>query len=73
MSAVRSRADEIADLVRRPIWVGDRMLSLSASVGIALSGDVPKSGDELLREADAALYGAKALPRRPSVLLDPTA
>jgi diguanylate cyclase (GGDEF)-like protein/PAS domain S-box-containing protein len=71
--AVRNRADDIAEVVRRPLWIGERMLSLSASVGIALSGDAHKSGDELLREADAALYRAKALPRRSSVLLDPTA
>jgi diguanylate cyclase (GGDEF)-like protein len=52
-------AERIAVLLASPFPVGERMLTVTASVGIAYSGgghDVPTT---LLRNADAAMYQAK--------------
>jgi diguanylate cyclase (GGDEF)-like protein len=52
-------AERIAVLLTSPFPVGERMLSVTASVGVAYSGgghDVPT---DLLRDADAAMYQAK--------------
>ncbi|BCJ44743.1 hypothetical protein GCM10010168_15560 [Actinoplanes ianthinogenes] len=50
-------ADRIAAVVAEPMLVGERWLSVGASVGVA-SG-LPGEGDRLLREADAAMYRRK--------------
>ena len=52
-------AEQILDQVRAPFQVGEAELNLTASVGIAL---YPADGDnagDLLKHADAAMYGAK--------------
>ena len=46
-------------------WVAGRELFPSASIGIALWHPRYRSGDELLRDADAAMYRAKAARPRP--------
>jgi diguanylate cyclase (GGDEF)-like protein/PAS domain S-box-containing protein len=55
-------ARKIVEAVSEPLMVGDRVLKVSASVGIALS---PRDGTEtsaLLRCADLAMYHAKRKP-----------
>ena len=69
--APADRVDEIADRILRalaePFGLGDRSATLSASIGVAtrdrLSEDQSsaESADELLRDADTAMYSAKAL------------
>jgi diguanylate cyclase (GGDEF)-like protein/PAS domain S-box-containing protein len=69
--APADRVDEIADRILRalaePFALGDRSATLSASIGVAtrdrLSQDQSssESADELLRDADTAMYSAKAL------------
>jgi diguanylate cyclase (GGDEF)-like protein len=57
-------AERLLEVLRRPYDMTDalgRQLSVTASVGIALGARV--SADELLRDADLALYGAKASGR----------
>ncbi len=52
-------ADRLLEALRRPYPTGGRRpLSLGASIGIAVG--LPASADELLRDADIALYEAKA-------------
>jgi diguanylate cyclase (GGDEF)-like protein len=44
----------------RPIRIDGHELTVSASIGIALSGDRSATPETLLRDADAAMYRAKA-------------
>lgn len=59
----------LAELAR-PMWVAGRELFPSASVGIAVWQPRYRFGEELLRDADAAMYRAKARGRDRSALFD---
>jgi len=50
----------VIDALREPVRVDDKDLFTSASVGIALSGPSYHTPEELLRDADIAMYRAKA-------------
>jgi diguanylate cyclase len=52
-------ASRILSILRRPVQLGSRQVSTSASIGITLTADVPTTADQLLREADTAMYAAK--------------
>ncbi|HYP47240.1 MAG TPA: GGDEF domain-containing protein [Thermoleophilaceae bacterium] len=55
-------ADRIVDAMSRPFSLGANELSIAASVGVATARDglaATTSADELLRNADAAMYLAK--------------
>jgi diguanylate cyclase (GGDEF)-like protein len=49
--------------ISAPIALGRRELSLTASIGLAVSGPEADSADQLLRNADTALYEAKGAGR----------
>jgi predicted signal transduction protein with EAL and GGDEF domain len=54
-------AERIQRVVAAPVDLGDgRDVFTTASVGIAVSTSVQSSGDELIRDADIAMYRAKA-------------
>ncbi|MGH8076054.1 MAG: bifunctional diguanylate cyclase/phosphodiesterase [Lysobacter sp.] len=53
-------ADHVLHALGEPCWVAGREVFPSASVGIALWHSRYHSGAELLRDADAAMYRAKA-------------
>ena len=55
---------------RQPLWIAGRELFPSASIGIALWQPRYRLGEELLRDADAAMYRAKAEGRDRSALFD---
>ena len=57
--AVCELAQRLLGVVGRPLWVAGRELFPSASMGIALWHPRYRSGEELLRDADAAMYRAK--------------
>jgi diguanylate cyclase (GGDEF)-like protein/PAS domain S-box-containing protein len=62
-------AQRLAATLREPISVDGRALTVSASIGVAMAepgGDV----ETLLRDADAAMYQAKAAGRDTQALLD---
>jgi len=52
-------ADRVREALRVPVRVGDQELPLSASIGIASDLDATRTGDDLLRTADLAMYRAK--------------
>jgi diguanylate cyclase len=52
-------ADRVISVLRRPIKVGDRWITISASVGVSFSTD-SKTVERLLSEADVAMYEAKS-------------
>lgn len=53
--------DRLLTALGRPCALHDRMVTVSASVGIALSGPGTVDGDDLLGAADLAMYTAKRL------------
>ena len=50
-------ADRLIDALQRPVAVGDRQLSVSASIGLCLG--LVEDAQTLLRQADTAVYAAK--------------
>ena len=68
------RAEEVASQLLaelgQPMIVAGRELFPSASIGIALWGPAYRRGEELLRDADAAMYRAKSAGRHRSMLFD---
>ncbi|MDX6513952.1 MAG: hypothetical protein QOE36_3456 [Gaiellaceae bacterium] len=58
-SAARRIADELRAVVREPFVVGELVLDLDASVGVALFQVHGTDAETLLRRADYAMYAAK--------------
>ncbi|MGA2448881.1 MAG: EAL domain-containing protein [Polyangiaceae bacterium] len=56
-------ADRIQAVLSGPFDVGDRRVFASASIGIAISSDPCFFADDFLRDADTAMYRAKAQGR----------
>src|SRR5690606_16310442 len=54
----------------KPMWIAGRELFPSASIGIALWEPRYAQGEDMLRDADAAMYRAKAHGRDRSALFD---
>jgi diguanylate cyclase (GGDEF)-like protein len=63
-------AERLLEVLRRPVELGDpgKSMSFTASIGVALGGYM--TPDELLRDADLALYAAKAAGKDRYVLFD---
>jgi diguanylate cyclase (GGDEF)-like protein len=57
---VRIVADRVKETFRDPIVIDGRELAVAASIGSALSQVGAESADDLLRNADLAMYRAKA-------------
>lgn len=53
------QAEGLLDALRRPFQVRGVAIDLGATIGIALAPEHARSGRELLRRADVAMYGAK--------------
>jgi diguanylate cyclase (GGDEF)-like protein/PAS domain S-box-containing protein len=72
-STAATVARRILGILREPFLCQGREVSLGGSIGIALiSGSDPTSTDELLRNADAAMYCAKANGRDRFELFEPS-
>jgi diguanylate cyclase (GGDEF)-like protein/PAS domain S-box-containing protein len=52
-------AERLGEAIRTPIEVNERLLVVTACIGIALSNGEPATAATLLRDADAALHRAK--------------
>ncbi|NUS38557.1 MAG: EAL domain-containing protein [Lysobacter sp.] len=65
-------AQRIQSRLQSPMQIADRELQASASIGIAISQARHHNTDELLHDADVALYRAKAAGRQRFVLFDET-
>ncbi len=63
-------ADRICQAARQPIEIDGVQLSVTVSVGIAMVADPTVSSETVLREADAAMYRAKAQGRSRYELFD---
>lgn len=63
-------AERIAQVVRLPIDVGERKVTVGASLGIAINAGQYRSPDEIVRDADTAMYEAKNNNKGHSVIFD---
>jgi diguanylate cyclase (GGDEF)-like protein len=68
--AVRAVADRIIDAVQLPVNVAGRDHHVRASIGIALFPDDAAAIDELMRNADTAMYRAKETGRGRAAFFD---
>jgi len=64
-------AERLQRALREPFRIGDHELFGSASIGIVVGGHQYRSVDALLRDADIAMYRAKAAGRGGYELFDP--
>ena len=62
-------ADRVAGVMNTPVVIDDSEIFVSASIGIAYAGD-PQTAEELLRDADAAMYEAKERGRARTEVFD---
>jgi len=58
-SSLSALAERINAVLRKPIELEGRVLFLSASIGIAIGNSNTQNADELLRQADTAMYSVK--------------
>jgi diguanylate cyclase (GGDEF)-like protein len=65
-------ADRIQDTLRLPFTIEDQEIYITASIGIATSATDYSSADEVVRDADLAMYRAKFLGKARSELYDET-
>ncbi|MDQ6647406.1 MAG: EAL domain-containing protein [Pseudomonadota bacterium] len=65
-------AQRVMDALTEPLLVAGKDLQITASIGIAIGDDHYQAADELLRDADIALYRAKGLGRKRFVMYDET-
>ena len=63
-------ADRILVALGAPVWIAGRELFPTASIGIALWSPRYRVGEEMLRDADAAMYRAKGTGRDRSAVFD---
>jgi diguanylate cyclase (GGDEF)-like protein len=64
-------AARIAEMLRQPFGIGDVQTHISASIGIA-AGSSGDSAEDLLRQADVAMYSAKAAGKGRWVVYKPS-
>jgi diguanylate cyclase (GGDEF)-like protein len=62
-STAMTIAIRLADALRQPMQLGDASPAVAASIGVTLCGDGEETADDLLRNADVAMYAAKASSR----------
>jgi diguanylate cyclase (GGDEF)-like protein len=56
-------ATRLAEALRQPMPIGRAEVRIAASIGVALGGAGHETADDLLRNADVAMYAAKASSR----------
>ncbi|MDN5781422.1 MAG: diguanylate cyclase, partial [Luteimonas sp.] len=69
-AAAEALAARLLAELGKPMWIAGRELFPSASIGIALWEPRYRQGEDMLRDADAAMYRAKAHGRDRSALFD---
>ncbi len=63
-------AQRVLEALKQPLLVNEHELHTSASIGIAIGDRRYQTTDELLRDADVALYRAKSAGRQRFVMFD---
>ena len=65
-------AQRIIEALQVPFQIGGQEISIGASIGIAATSRSDGSADVLLRNADVAMYTAKAAGKRRAAVFEPT-
>jgi diguanylate cyclase (GGDEF)-like protein/PAS domain S-box-containing protein len=65
-------AERISDELDEPFQLGEHEIYISASIGIAMATDRDTLPDDLLRDADVAMYRAKRQGKARYVVFDPS-
>ncbi len=68
--AVQTVAERIIEALHKPFRVGVKELFTSGSIGIAMAAPTYRRAEELLRDADSAMYSAKAAGRHRAETFD---
>jgi diguanylate cyclase (GGDEF)-like protein/PAS domain S-box-containing protein len=71
LSTLYQRIECIQQQLSRPYTLKNETFNTTASIGIALSNSEYSSADEILRDADTAMYEAKKQGRGKSVIFQP--
>ncbi|HVS42075.1 MAG TPA: diguanylate cyclase, partial [Candidatus Dormibacteraeota bacterium] len=66
-----SVAERLVDAMRQPFTIEQREIFLGVSIGVAMGDSTRQSADEMLRDADLAMYAAKAQGRSRHVVFSP--
>lgn len=69
--AVLSIVDRIQERIAAPVQLGEHEVSVTASIGIATSDTGYEDAEDVLRDADIAMYHAKESERGTAALFDP--
>lgn len=69
---VEAVAERIHEELKAPFNLDGHEIFSSASLGIALGSELYEGPEEILRDADTAMYRAKSLGRTRRVIFDPT-
>lgn len=69
--AVLTIVERIQERIAAPVLLGDHEVAVTASVGIALSETGYDSAEDVLRDADIAMYHAKEAERGTASVFDP--
>jgi diguanylate cyclase (GGDEF)-like protein len=67
----RHVGEKILTILTLPFTAGEQVFKSSASIGAAIYGDGPILASELLKQADIAMYQAKAMGRNKLCFFDP--
>lgn len=70
-SSAMQIAEELREAIGKALPLGDQMLYPTCSLGVVIFGDKPSSFQNLLKQADMALYAAKADGRNTALLFRP--
>lgn len=70
VEAAMAVADRIREAFAAPFSVNGHTVRVGTSIGVALAGDTTETPESVLRDADAAMYVAKARGRDRSVVYD---
>jgi diguanylate cyclase (GGDEF)-like protein len=71
LSRARSMAERLVRDLRVPYVLGEHTVSVTASIGIASCRDANRSAQEVVRNADVAMYMAKANGKAGFAVFDP--
>lgn len=69
-AALQTRVEDLLARLREPFVVDGREVHATASIGVAVAGRRHDNADDLLRDADAAMYEAKAAGRARAEFFD---
>jgi diguanylate cyclase (GGDEF)-like protein/PAS domain S-box-containing protein len=68
----RLLAQGVSAVFGTPFHVGDREITIGCSIGMVLASGVRRTADELLRDADVAMYHAKVAGRGSCAVFEPS-